>query len=69
MKISIFEKDESQKYRPVPVDQFKAMVKCRRDRVIIFVPNLCGGETKIVVFRSELPNGNEENIVRLRNRK
>jgi len=67
VKIAILEKDESQKYHPVPVDQFKQMVKCRRDRIIIYVPNLCGGETKIIIFRSEISNGNQENMTRLRN--
>lgn len=66
MKIAIEEKDETQSYRPVPIDQFIEMIKCKKDRIIIYVPNLCGGETKITIFCSEYPDGNEENIRRLK---
>lgn len=66
MKISIEEKDETQKYRPAPIDQILQMVKVYKDRVVIYVPNLCGGESRITIFRSDYPNGNIENIARLR---
>ena len=66
MKISIEEKDETQTYRPVSVDQFVGMVKCLNDRVEIYVPNLCGGETKITIFRSTCNEGNIDNLIRKR---
>lgn len=66
MKISIEEKDESNAYRPVPIDQFLEMCKTYKDKVEIYVPNLCGGETRITVYRSTCSNGNEENLERLK---
>jgi len=66
MKIAIEERDETQQYRPVPLDQFQAMVKSHEDRICVYVPNLCGGETRITIFRSSCPNGNPENLERLK---
>ncbi len=66
MKLSIEEKDETQEYRPVPIQQLLEMVKLEKGKVIIYVPNLCGGETKITIFESEYPMGNTENLKRLR---
>ena len=65
-RISINEKDESETYRPVPIDQFLEMCKTYKDRIEIYVPNLCGGETRITIYRSTCPNGNEENLERLK---
>ena len=69
MKLIIEEKDESQQFRPIPVSQFLQSVKDHEDRVIIFVPNLCGGETRITIFKSEIPEGNPENVKRLNRKK
>lgn len=66
MKILIEEKDETQTYRPAPIDQLFDMVKLYKDKIVIYVPNMCGGETRITVFRSEIPNGNTDNIDRLK---
>jgi len=66
MKILIEEKDETQTYRPAPIDQLFDMVKLFDDKVVIYVPNMCGGETRITIFRSEIPNGNTDNIDRLK---
>jgi hypothetical protein len=62
MKILIEEKDETQTYRVVPIDQLLEMVKLSNDKIEIYVPNLCGGESRITVYRSETPNGNEKNL-------
>ena len=48
MKILIEEKDETQ--RP-PIDQLFDMVKLFDDKVVIYVPNMCGGETRITIFK------------------
>lgn len=64
MKVSIEEKDEIG-YRPVPLEQLNEMVKLARDKVVIYVPNLCGGMTRITLFKSECPEGNIENLARL----
>jgi hypothetical protein len=64
MKVSIEEKDEIG-YRPVPLEQLNEMVKMNRDKVVISVPNLCGGMTRITLFKSEVPEGNIENLARL----
>lgn len=66
MKIAIDEKDESDTYRPVPIDQWTQMAKCYKDKIEIYVPNLCGGETRITIYRSTCPNGNEKNLERLK---
>ncbi len=66
MKISIEEKDETQSYRPAPIDQILQMVKAFKDRIEIYVPNICGGETRVTIYRSTCPNGNEENVKRLK---
>lgn len=66
MKVLIEERDETQEYRVVSIDQWMEMVKVLDDRVLIYVPNLCGGETKITLFRSTCPDGNVENVERLR---
>jgi hypothetical protein len=68
MKISIeiCEKDETQLYRPVPIDQLLEMCKTFKDKIEIYVPNICGGETRITVYRSTCPNGNEKNLSRLK---
>lgn len=68
MKILIEEKDETQDYRIVPIKQFIAMIKEKEDRYEIRVPNLCGGETRITIFKSTCPEGNVENIELLKNK-
>ena len=50
-KIGIEEKDESQGYRPVPLEQLLQMIKNKADRVEIFVANVCGGETRITIYK------------------
>ena len=50
-KIAIEEKDESQGYRPIPLEQLLQMIKNKADRVEIFVPNVCGGETRITIYK------------------
>lgn len=50
-KLLVEEKDESQEYRPVPLRKFLRTVKNLDDRVVIFVPNMCGGETRITIFK------------------
>ena len=62
MKILIEEKDETQQYRPTPIQQVLQMVKCFDDKVVVYVPNLCGGQSKITIYYSENPKGNEENM-------
>ena len=64
MKLSIEEQDENG-YRPVPLEQFHQMIKMHSDKIVIYVPNLCGGETRITLFKSEVPEGNTENLARL----
>jgi len=64
MKVSIEEKDEIG-YRPVPLEQLNEMIRMNSDNVVIFVPNLCGGMTRITLFKSESPEGNIENLARL----
>lgn len=66
MKIAIEEKDDTQKYRVIPIEQFMEAVKDYEDRIEIFVPNLCGGETRVTIFKTEYPLGNVENILLLR---
>lgn len=118
MKLLIEEQDETQGYRPVPAEQFLAMVKVKYDRVEVCVPNLhgmrritffkegcgvvieqkgwfgpyrpievgymlgsiknsltklqatapnlCGGVTRIIKFKSSCPEGNEDNVKRLK---
>lgn len=68
MKIAIEEKDDTQKYRPISIEQFMEAVKDYKDRVEIFVPNLCGGETRITIFKTACPLGNVKNILLLRAR-
>jgi hypothetical protein len=53
MKILIEEKDESQEYRPIPIEQFIEGTKIEKDRIIIYVPNVCGGETRITIYKSD----------------
>ena len=65
MKILIEECNETQLLRVVPLQQFKDMTKEESDRVVIRAPNLCGGETRITIFKSETPEGNTDNLVRL----
>jgi hypothetical protein len=65
MKIAIEEKDESQTYRPAPIQQILEMTKVFPDRVVLYVPNLCGGETRITIYKSSIPDGNQENMTRL----
>jgi uncharacterized protein YnzC (UPF0291/DUF896 family) len=50
-KIAVEEKDESHKYRPVPLERFLQMIKAKADRIEIFVPNVCGGETRITIYK------------------
>lgn len=61
MKILIEEKDETQQYRPIPVGQFLSAVADLRDRVVIYLPNCCGGETRVSIFKTSIPEGNIEN--------
>ena len=68
MKILIEEKDEIQEYRIVPIEQLLAMVKNKEDRYEIYVPNLCGGETRITIFKSSNPEGNTKNLDRLKDK-
>ncbi len=63
-KLLIEEKDETQLYRPAPIQQILEMVKLDENKIIIYVPNACGGETRITIFESCLPRGNPENITR-----
>lgn len=51
MKILIEEKDETQTYRVVPIDSILDGVKRFKDRIEIYVPNVCGGETRITIFK------------------
>ena len=53
MKILIEEKDGSQEYRPISIEQFIQGIKLEKDRVIIYIPNACGGETRITVYKSD----------------
>lgn len=69
MKILIEEKDETQKYRVVPLAQFLQMAKDFPDRIEVFIPNLCGGETRITIFKSTYPDGNQENLERLKRKR
>jgi hypothetical protein len=62
LKVLIEEKDETQDYRVVPLEQFKQATKEYPDRVVIFVPNLCGGETRITIFKTEIPDGHPDNV-------
>ena len=64
MKVSIEEKDEIG-YRPVPLEQLNEMIRMNSDKVVIFVPNLCGGMTRITLYKSEVPEGHIENLARL----
>jgi hypothetical protein len=66
MKILIEERDETQKYRIVPIQQLIEMVRVSKDKTVIRVPNCCGGETKITVFNSTIPDGNPDTIEALR---
>ena len=66
MKLKIEEKDETQTYIPVAIQQLMEMVKVADKEVVIYVPNLCGGETKITIYESENPMGNEDNFVELK---
>ena len=49
LNVQVFEKDGSQKYRRHPEEA--QMIKFFVDRIEVYVPNLCGGETKIVIRR------------------
>ena len=62
MKLQIDEKDETQTYRPAPIQQILEMVKLsdNGDVITIYVPNACGGETRITLYESTIPKGNEE---------
>jgi len=50
-KISIFEKDSTDTYRPVSLEQFLQMVKDFGAIVKIVVPNACGGESIIEIHK------------------
>ena len=50
-KLSIEDKDKTDEYRPVSLDKFFQMVEDQTDRVIVTVPNMCGGETRITIFK------------------
>ena len=60
MKILIEEKDETQTFRIVPVDHLLNCMKDYPDRVEVFTSNECGGETRVTVFKSTIPDGNPE---------
>lgn len=62
MKLLIEEKDESGGYRVAPLEQMIGMVRMYEDRVVIFVPNGCGGETRLTFYKTEYPDGNIENL-------
>jgi len=62
MKILIEERDKTQEYRIVSMDQLLSMVKDKGDRYEIYVPNVCGGETRVTIFKK----GKEGKIPRLR---
>jgi len=68
MKILIEEKDETQKYRIVPIEQLLAMTRVEIDKVMIYIPNLCGGETRVTIYRSTNPDGHTGNIELLKNK-
>ena len=52
-KIAVEEKDESQEYRPVPVERFLQCVKNFSDRVEVYVENVCGGETRVTIWKEK----------------
>ena len=54
-KIAVEEKDDLQEYRPVPLERLLQMIKAKADRVEIFVPNACGGETRITIYKDKDP--------------
>jgi len=62
MKVLIEEKDETQGYRVIPLEQFKEATYVFPDRIEIYIPNLCGGETRITIFKSEIPEGHPHNV-------
>ena len=66
MKISIEEIDETERYRDVPLEQFLEQVQDFHDRVVLYIPNLCGGETRITIYKTTSPLGNLENIKQIR---
>ncbi len=66
MKLLIEEKDETQSYRPISAQQFLQSVKADNQKVVIRVPNMCGGETRITIYESAIPLGNEANLAALR---
>jgi len=51
MRFLIEEKDRTQEYKPIEIETLLEMVKNYKDRVCIYVPNACGGETKITIFK------------------
>lgn len=51
MKIQVEDKDGTQRYRPIPIEKFLQTVKVFKDRIEIYVPNLCGGESRITIFK------------------
>jgi len=51
MKLLIEEKDETQTYRPIDIERQNKMLKDYPDRLEIYIPNLCGGETRITIFK------------------
>lgn len=66
MKIMVEERDETQRYRPAPIEQLFEMIKIFDDRIIVYVPNMCGGETKVTIFKSSIPDGNTDNLTKLK---
>ena len=52
MKLKIEEKDETMSYRPIDIERQSQMLKDYYDRLEILVPNQCGGETKITVYKN-----------------
>ena len=38
------------------------MIKIYPDYYEVYVPNLCGGETRLTFFKTNCPDGNIENI-------
>jgi len=51
MKVLIEEKDGSDTYRPIPLTTLLSSCKELKDRFEIYVPNACGGETRITIFK------------------
>lgn len=51
MKILIEEKDETMEYSTISPEQYKEAVKEMKDRYELYIPNACGGESRITIFK------------------